>query len=288
MSGIHTGVSLRVIAASWWASAALVGPLSGAAFAQEAALATDVVPYQLEDVTVTEQLGAQVDPRLTFTDHTGSSVHLGDYFDGRPVLLTMNYYSCASLCSVQLNALLEGLKELDWTAGDEFRVVTVSIDAREGPELAASKRDSYLRSMGRGEDVDWSFLVGDEENIAALAKSIGFSYRYDSSTDQFAHPAVLTFLSGDGLVSRYLYGIQYPAKDIRFSLIETAEGRVGSPVDKLILSCFRYDSTAGRYTASIFGIARLGGLLTIVALAGFGLVMWRHESTTRRDGSLTS
>ena len=249
--------------------------------------APGTTPYQLQGVTISEQLNQQVDVNLGFTDHNGQAVRIGDYLaDGKPVLLTMNYYSCATLCSVQLNGLLEGLKELDWTAGEEFRIVTVSIDHREDAALAAGKRDVYLKELGRG-DIDWSFLTGTEENIATLAESVGFSYKYDQVSDQYAHPAVLTFLSDSGIVSRYIYGIQYPARDLKFALIETAEGRVGSPVDKLILSCFRYDSSSGRYTATIFGIARLGGVLTILALAVFGMVMWRFERNVRRDGSPT-
>jgi protein SCO1/2 len=248
-------------------------------------LAPTTVPYQLQNVAVSEQLGRQVDPDLPFTDHNGKDVRIGDYLtDDKPVLLTLNYYSCATLCSLQLNALLEGLKELEWNAGEEFRIVTVSIDHREDAKLAAQKRKTYLAELGRGE-LDWSFLVGTEENIATLAETIGFSFQYDAVSDQYAHPALLTFLAESGIVTRYIYGIQYPARDLKFALIETAEGRVGSPVDKLILSCFRYDSTAGRYTATIFGIARLGGVLTILTLAGFGLVMWRFERTVRRDGS---
>lgn len=250
-------------------------------------LGPEVIPYQLQEVSVAEKLNARVDPSLPFTDHNGQDVRIGDYFsDGKPVLLTLNYYSCATLCSLQLNALLEGLKELDWNAGEEFRIVTVSIDHREDADLAASKRKTYLAELGRGE-LDWSFLVGSEDNIAAIADAVGFSFQYDPVSDQYAHPAILTFLSDSGIVSRYIYGIQYPARDLKFALIETAEGRVGSPVDKLILSCFRYDSSSGRYTATIFGIARLGGVLTILALACFGLVMWRFERNVRRDGSPT-
>jgi protein SCO1/2 len=272
------GAALTLSCALWGGSALASDPVG---------LGPEVIPYQLQQVAVAEQLNAQVDPNLPFTDHNGQAVAIGDYFsDGKPVLLTLNYYSCATLCSLQLNALLDGLRELDWNAGEEFRIVTVSIDHREDAELAASKRRTYLADLGRGE-LDWSFLVGTEDNIAALADAVGFSFKYDPVSDQYAHPAILTFLSDSGIVSRYIYGIQYPARDLKFALIETAEGRVGSPIEKLILSCFRYDSSSGRYTATIFGIARLGGVLTILALACFGLVMWRFERKVRRDGSPT-
>ena len=257
------------------------------------AQAPDATPYQLQGVTVTERLESTVAPELSFVDHNGQAVTLGSYLDGEtPVILTLNYYSCETLCSIQLNGLLDGLKELDWTAGSgtdgaDFRIVTISIDPREDAQLAAAKRDSYLAELGRGADVDWTFLTGDEAAIKAAADAVGFTFKYDSTTDQYAHPAVLTFLSGDGMVSRYLYGIQYPARDIKFALIETSEGRVGSPVDKLILSCFRYDTTAGKYTATIFGIARLGGVLTVLALLIAGTIAWRRELLPQQDGSLT-
>lgn len=249
------------------------------------AVALESVPRQLEDVTVVEHLGDRVDAGLTFTDHNGESVRLGDYLeDGKPVLLTLNYFSCATLCGVQLNAVLNGLRELDWTGGGGFRVITVSISPDETPELAKQKHDAYLSSLGRGDDVDWTFLVGDESQVRALANTVGFGYRYDESTAQYAHPAVVMFLAPDGTVARYLYGLEYTDRDLRFSLMEAAAGRLGSPVDKLILSCFRYDETAGRYTASAFGVMRIGGLFSMLALGGLGISMWRRERL-RNEGS---
>lgn len=279
------------------AAAGFVAALAGAE--AQAENHPNTVPYQLQEVNVTEKLEAQLDGGLTFTDHTGKPVKLADYLDGEtPVLLTLNYYSCATLCSIQLNALLQGLKDLEWTAGDEFRIVTVSIDPREDAELAAAKRDSYLAELGRGDDVDWTFLVADTggtedtspeamSNARALADAVGFSYRYDSVSDQFAHPAVVMFVSGEGIVSRYLYGITITERDLKFALMETSAGRVGDLGDKIILSCFRYDSTAGRYTATIFGIARLGGVLTVLGLLIAGAIAWRREFAVRHDGSLT-
>ncbi|MEC8423166.1 MAG: SCO family protein [Myxococcota bacterium] len=240
--------------------------------------AVEATPAALEAVTVVEHLGERVDPSLRFTDHTGASVSLGDYLgDGRPVLLTLNYYSCATLCGVQLNALHGALRDLDWTAGEGFRVVTVSINPDESAELARQKRDAYLASLGRGDDVDWSFLVGDEDQVRALANQVGFGYRYDEKSKQFAHPAVLNFLAPDGTVARYVYGLEYQARDLRFALMEAAQGRLGSPVDKLILSCFHYDETSGRYTATAFGVMRLGGVASILFVGGLGFAMWRRE-----------
>lgn len=236
-------------------------------------------------VTVEENLSAELDGQLTFKDHTGQTVKISDYFlDGKPVLLTLNYYSCETLCSVQLNAMLNALKDLDWIAGEDFRMVTISIDPDETSELAAAKRKTYLEELGKGE-IDWNFLVGTQENIDIVADTIGFRYVYEPKTQQYAHPAVVTFLSPSRIVSRYLYGLSYDAKDVKFSLIESANGNVGSTVDKIILSCFIYDTTVGRYTPTAFGIMRLGGAISVFALGLFTLVMWRKEPSHSEDRS---
>lgn len=274
-------MSLRPIFARFAALAILAG--LGVAAPAEAA---EALPTELEGVTVVERLGEQVDPDLSFVDHTGATVRMADLLEGDiPVLLTLNYYTCETLCSFQLNALLAGLDGLDWTAGDRFRIVTVSIDPKETAELAAAKRDAYLAEYGRG-DVDWQFLVGEADQVEALARTVGFGFKYDARTGQYAHPAVLTFLSPDGTVSRYVYGATYEARDLRFALMEAAAGRLGSPVDKLILSCFRYDETVGRYTPFAFGVMRLGGVATLVVMTGLGIVLWRRERT-RPDRSET-
>lgn len=236
-------------------------------------------------VTVEENLSATLDGQLTFQDHNGQTVSLSDYFiDGKPVLLTLNYYSCETLCSVQLNAMLNALKDLDWVAGDDFRMVTISIDPDETVELAAAKRKTYLEELGKG-DIDWNFLVGNQKNIDTVADTIGFRYVYEPKTQQYAHPAVITFLSPDKVVSRYLYGLSYDAQDVKFSLIESANGNVGSTVDKIILSCFIYDTTVGRYTPTAFGIMRLGGALSVFALGFFTLVLWRKEPSHNANRS---
>lgn len=273
-------------------SAAISRLLPAALFAVGLALgapaqAAEQLPQELEGVTVVEHLGQTVDPELSFTDHTGATVTMGELLQGDvPVLLTLNYYTCETLCSVQLNALLSGLKELDWTPGERFRIVTVSIDPKETPDLAASKRDGYLAAYGRGDAVDWQFLVAEEDQIEALARTVGFGFKYDPRTGQYAHPAVLTFLAPDGTVARYVYGATYDARDLRFALMEAAAGRLGSPVDKLILSCFRYDETVGRYTPFAFGVMRLGGVATLVVMTGLGIVLWSRERT-RPDRSET-
>ena len=249
------------------------------------ASAAEPLPRELSAISVDEHLGAQVDLGLKFTDVKGAQVSLGEVLgEGRPTLLTLNYFRCGTLCGVQLNGLLDGLREIDSPTDAPLHVVTVSIDPREGPELATIKKNSYLEALGR-QDIEWDFLTGEEASIRALADAVGFSYSYDASSDQFAHPAVLTFLAPDGKVARYLYGIDYAARDLRFAFLEASEGRAGSPIDKLVLSCFRYDSGSGRYTPAAFGVMRLGGVLTMLGMAGLGLVLWRQDHRVRRNRS---
>lgn len=236
---------------------------------------------EANEIAVDEMLGGYLDLDLPFVDHDGQAVKLGDYFDGeRPVLVTLNYYRCPTLCSLQLNGLTRTLDKFDWQPGDEYRIVTVSIDPREGPELAAKKRDSHLEALGVTA-LDWNFLTGDALQIRMLAAQLGIGYAYDAEQDQYAHPAVLMFISPEGKVARYLYGLEYQPNDVKFALMEASEGRVGSPVDKLILSCFHYDASLGEYGPFAMGIMRLGGAF-MVLIVGIPLVLvWRRERRRR-------
>ena len=241
--------------------------------------AEEALAPAMGSIDVEEHLGLELDTSVTFKDHDGKDVSLADYLDGdRPILLTLNYYRCPVLCSVQLNELTETLKHLDWTAGDEnFRIVTVSIDPRETPELANDKRASHLKALGRGDNVDWSFLTGDTLNIKSLAAQVGMGYAYDSEQDQYAHPAVLVFVSPQGKIVRYVYGLTTTPQDLKFGLMEAGEGKIGTTVDRIILSCFHYDSSIGRYGPFACGIMRLGGVLSVLVLGSVLLYYWRRE-----------
>jgi len=258
----------------------------GEARAEEATRPATALPLApvMHAVDVDEHLGNELERSLQFTDHTGKAVTLGDYFDGkRPVLLTMNYFRCPVLCNVQLNELTEALRLFDWTAGDEhFRIVTVSIDPREQTELAGTKRANHLQALGRGDAVDWAFLTGDALNIRLLAAQLGIQYAYDPEQDQYAHPAVVVFASPEGKIARYVYGLSYAANDLKFGLIEASEGRVGTTLDRIILSCFHYDATLGRYGPFAFGLMRVAGALTVLLIGTALLIYWRRE---RRIGA---
>jgi protein SCO1/2 len=182
------------------------------------------------------------------------------------------------LCSLQLNGFVEGLKQLDFAAGKEFRVVTVLLDPKETNETAHRFRARYLSQYARpGTEAGWTFLTGSEANIQALAKAVGFSYNYNEARGEYVHPAAIALLSPEGKVARYLYGLEYPEKTLRLGLVEASEGRVGSSLDRLILYCFHYDSTEGRYAPIAARIMQIGGAVTVLLLAGFLTILIRRD-----------
>jgi protein SCO1 len=240
---------------------------------------------EMRVIDVDERRGRTVDPRLAFIDHEGNRREVGSFFDGkRPVLVTLNYFRCRVVCAVQLNGLAAALEELDWTPGDDnFRVVTLSIDPTETPEEAATRRDTILTGLGRGEDVDWQFLTGDPVSIRAFATQLGVGYAYDAEQDQYAHPAVAMFLTPDGEIAQYIYGLTFDPRDLKLALLEAGEGKIGTPMEKLFQSCFSYDPSVGRYGPWAFGIMRIGGVLTFFILATVILILWRRDRRQRAD-----
>lgn len=260
-------------------------------FATSVAGAAEPLPKQLEGVELRQKLGNHVSLDLAFTNHNGERVTLRQLFaDGKPILLTLNYYRCKTLCSLELGALLRGLRRLDYTPGKEFKIVTVSIDHREPWALAKGKRDSYLTEYGRGPDVDWSFLVGEESSVMALTSSVGFYFRYIPDQDQFAHQAVLFVLSPEGKIVRYLDGLgeggpdglTISSRDLRFALMDASNGKVGSLLEKFIQSCFHYDPTLGKYSMFAMGVMRIGGGFTALILAVLLASLWRKERQLKR------
>jgi len=226
---------------------------------------------------VDEHLGSKIELSSKVQNHFGDRISFGKYFtDNKPAVFTLNYYSCASLCSVQLNAVLNGLKDMDWVPGDQFNMLTLSIDPEETSSLAAQKRGTYLEELEK-EGASWEFMVAEQQVITDIADQVGYRYTYDEQSKQFAHPAVIMILSPDGTISRYLYGVSYSARDLKFALIEASEGKVGTTVDKVILSCFAYDNSTGRYTASAFGLMRLAGVITMFFLGAMITALWRRD-----------
>lgn len=243
------------------------------------------LPKELEGVGVDERLGARVPLALQFLDETGQPVSLGQFFRaGRPVLLTLNYYRCPMLCTLQLNGLVDALRELTWNPGREFEVVTVSIDPLEAPALAAGKKKIYLESLGRpGAETGWHFLVGRQPEIAALADAVGFRYRFDEARKEYVHAAVFVLLTPEGVVARYLYGVMVEPQTLKLGLAEASAGKLGSTVDRILLMCFHYDANAGRYVVAASRLMRAGGILTALCLGVWlGRWWWRERRAGER------
>lgn len=240
-------------------------------------------PSILTEIGFDQRLGESLPLDLPLRDEAGRAVRLGDYFKGRPVVLTLVYYECPMLCTLTLNGLASALDVLSFDAGKEFEIVTVSFDARETPALARAKKDVYLQRYKRpGAESGWHFLTGDAESVKRLTEATGFRYVWDERTQQFAHPSGVMVATPDGRLARYLYGIEYAPKDLRLGLIEAAEGKIGSPVDQAVLFCYQYDPATGKYGAAVMRILRLAAILTIAALGAFLTLMLRRERAARR------
>jgi protein SCO1/2 len=267
----------------------------GASTAASPAMAqlADQVPPQLEEVGIEEHLDAELPMDLKFRDEYGEVVTLGDYFDGtKPVILTLNYYKCPMLCGLQLNGLLDGLMDLDWTPGQEFEMVTVSINPLETPALATEKKQNYIKRYERPSAAKgWHFLTGREPEIRQLASTLGFGYTYDRKTGEYAHAAAIFLATPDGRVARYLYGIEYPEKRLRLALLEASAGEIGTTIDQLILYCFHYDPSSRRYAPVAINIMRLGGGVTVLvlglSLGGYWLREARRRKTSDRGTRTT-
>jgi protein SCO1 len=245
----------------------------------EPAQAQGPLPQDLiRQVSFEQKLEAQVPLDLPFVDSTGQAVRLRDYLGQKPVILSLGYYECPMLCSLVRNGLFESLKALDFDVGKEFELVIVSIDPKETPEIAEMKRQSSLMEYGRSRNGEgWHFLVGQEDAIQTLAEAIGFHYAYDPKLDQYAHPSGIVILTPEGKVARYLYGIDYPARDLRLGLVEAADNKIGSPIDQLLLLCYHYDPASGEYTLLVMNIIRAAGVLTVVIVAGFVYFLLKRE-----------
>lgn len=249
-------------------------------------------PDGIQGVGVDEKLGGQVPMDLKFRDSDGKVVKLGEIIEGdRPVLLSLNYSSCPMLCRVQLNGLVDGLKQMEWTAGSQYRVISVSIDPLETPVQAKLTKQRYLQDYERaGAGSGFRFLTGPEENIRKLADAVGFRYKYVEDRQEYAHTAAVMVCSPKGIVSRYLYGVLFDPQTVRLSLVEAAEGKVGSTVDRILLFCFHYDETTGRYGPVARRIMTAGGFVTVVAMAIGLLPFWlrRHTLAEAREADASS
>lgn len=232
---------------------------------------------ELQGVGIEEKTGTYIDLNLSFKDENGETVTLGKYIKGGhiPVIISPVYYSCPGLCNFHLNGLTDGLKLMDWSAGDKFRVVAVSFDSKETPDLAAKKKASYMKVYDRpGTEAGWSFLTGDEATIKALTAALGFKFKWNEEAKEWAHASAAIVVTPDGKISRYLPGIMFDPKDVKLAINEASNGKTGTFVDQLVLYCFQYNPHQSKYTLYAFNIMKLGGALMVLVLALWLLPIW--------------
>jgi protein SCO1 len=278
---------VRLRTAGTLALAAALGALAAPARAQfwnppaQGGPPPDVVPVALEEVRLEEKLGAQVPLDAELVDSEGRKVTVGNLLEhGKPVVLALVYYDCPMLCGLVQSGLAKSIRENGLVLGTDYQVASVSFDPAEKPPLARERRRGYLQSLGvnDGASGDWPFLVSPGDGAKRLADSVGFYYRFDDVSGEWAHVAALVVLTPEGKVSRYLYGIDYPPKDFRLSIVEAGAGKVGTSFDRLILTCYRYDPASRKYEPYAWGFVRAGALLVLVSLAGLiGGLVWRER-----------
>jgi protein SCO1/2 len=230
-------------------------------------------------VKIAQHLDAQLPLDVMLRDESGQVVRLGDYFhNGRPVLLNFVYYNCPMLCPMVLEGMTSTMTELKFDIGKEFDVVTISIDPRDTPQQAAERKDKYVKRYGRfGAAGGWHFLTGPESAIRRVTRAAGFQYAYDMGSNQFAHGTVLMVATADGRLSRYLFGFEYKARDLRLALTEASQGKIGGAAEQVLLLCFHYDPATGKYSRSAMNFVRAGGVATVLALGSFIVIMIRKE-----------
>jgi len=274
----------RKLLASLAAAAAAVVASFVLASGTAAQLASDpmqsvgVRPELLKQVGIDQKLNQAIPLDLTFRDENGANVQLRQFFGQKPVILTLVYYNCPMLCTQVLNGVESSLKELSTDIGNQYDVVTISIDPTESHVLAKTKKEMYVGMYGRpGAAQGWHFLTGDEPQIKQLADAVGFRYAYDPDTKQFAHASAIMLLTPEGKISRYFYGIQYPTRDLRLGLVEASEGKIGTPVDQVLLFCYHYDPATGKYGLLISHVIQAGGALTVLIMGIGMLILFRGE-----------
>ena len=266
-----------------WFFAALLLPtgVAGQTVPSNVGVPSTALPSILLSVGFDPQLNAQIPLDLTFHDETGRNVRLGDYFGRRPVLLALVYYGCPMLCNQVEQGVVGSLKMLSFNPGRDYEVLFISFDERETPDMAEQKKAAALSHFGRpGTAAGWDFLTGSKPSIDAVTQAANFRFSFDATRNLFAHASGIMLLTPEGRISRYFYGVEYPSRDLRLGLIDASAGKIGTPVDHLLLYCYLYDPTAARYSAGILKIMRLGGFLTIVVIVSGILIFRRRDIKT--------
>ena len=238
------------------------------------------LPGPLRGVNIEQRLNQQIPLDVQFKDENNRTVRLRDYFGEKPVILSFAYFNCPMLCPYVLQGLAGALKAVSYSAGNDFTVLTISFDPMDTPASAAGQKEKYCKAYGRaGADAGWHFLTGNQNSIDQITKAAGFSFQYDPSIHQFAHASAIYVLTPEGKLSRYFYGIEFPPKDVKLALMESSEGKIGSPAEKLLLFCYHYDPKTGKYSAYAVNFVRLGGIITVFAISFYVI---KNLKTTKR------
>jgi protein SCO1/2 len=242
----------------------------------------------LDKIDIIEKLGDQIPLDLGFLNSDSIEVQLDSYFNkGKPVVMVLAYYECPMLCTLVLNGLGRAMDNIPWNPGEEFTLLTVSIDPNEAPDLAHDKKKHYSEAyLDQGSESEWYFHTGKQANIDSLAEAVGFKYYYDEEADEYAHPAAIYILTETGVISRYLYGIEFKPQDLRLGLLEASAGRIGNTIDRILLYCFHYDPDKNSYVVFAGNVMRLGGGLTVIIMALFFGVLWNRERLKNKKQKL--
>jgi protein SCO1 len=271
----------------WCAMKWLTAALSLLTLSAALAEAKETAPI-LREIGFDQHLNEQIPLNLEFTDESGKTVKLSDYFGKKPVVLVLAYYKCPMLCTLVLNDLVQSMHSIPFDVGREFEVLTISFDPRETKELAVKKKANYVKAYGRpGAAEGWHFL-GKSASIDPLTKAVGFRYVWDKKTEQFIHPSGIMILTPGGKISRYFFAMPFKPRDLRFGLIEASENKIGSRTDAIVLSCFDYDPAMGKYSANILKLVRIGGIATVIGIIA---MVWflgrrrRHVSVPLPDAA---
>ena len=253
------------------------GP-AASGYKQEPGIVSTALPAPLREIGFDQNIDQRVPLATVFRDESGATVRLGDYFGKKPVVLVFAYFDCPMLCTQVINGLSSALGVMSLSPGKDFEIVTVSFNPRDTPASATAKKAGYLERYRRpGAAEGWHFLTGDQANIDRLTTAAGFRYVWDEETKQFAHPSGVIVLTPDGRLSKYLFGIEYGPRDLRLAIVEASDGRIGTPVDSLLLYCYHYDPMTGRYGLAIMRAIRIAGAATVLAIGAFIVVMVRRE-----------
>jgi protein SCO1/2 len=263
----------------------MVAALPIVAAAQQMGIPATAVPMMVQGVGIDQNLNAQIPLELKFKDETGQVVRLGQYFRDKPVVLALVYYECPGLCDLVLNGLSHAMGEISLNAGSDYQVVTVSFNPKETWQLATAKKANYLEKYQRpGAKEGWHFLTGDEASIKSLTDTVGFHYNYDPISKQFAHASGIMVLTPEGKIARYFFGIEYKPRDFRLGLVEASANKIGTPADRVLLFCYHYDPTTGKYGMAITQVTRALGTATVLLLGGFVFIMLRRERQSHGAG----